>query len=262
MTYVVASGLLVALVSVYLALIAHLRGGLRDAPVVSDPGQVRVSPAVAGWLLRGFRSHVDDFVATLLDLVSRGVVDLGIASDEAASGWLDIAGLPEVVVETGDFVVVARRKSADELASHEEVLLDLVFVYVGKGREVVSLRAVRHYAHAHGAPYASALQVFAGAVERAAAEAHIYRPQSRALWLVFTPLALALGLAGTLLTEWIYMFIGVILGIGFIVDARRAVVPGPTARDAYRACLGLRRYLRDVGRMGKKPVASVEVWGA
>lgn len=111
-------------------------------PPLSDPDAVGVPPAVCGFLLRGCRQADEDFTATLLDLVDRGVV--------------------EVSPQPGDREDQLLTLHAGRLGAvwpHEDALLRLLFETAGE-HEALTLRDFDRFARERPREYERGLDEF------------------------------------------------------------------------------------------------------
>ncbi|MEE4276503.1 MAG: hypothetical protein V2J16_11625 [Thermoleophilia bacterium] len=233
------------------------------APYVRDPDAIGLPPAVCGWLLRKLTVDRDDLTSTLLDLVSRRVVKLKRTDEDGRLVEL-IPRDPGTAALR--YVLVLDRGRAVELWPHERALLGLLFGQVGAGRPMLTMDAIREFARREPERFATSLSECAQKTIETASELGI--PTDRrafdnldiAVWFV---LVVTLdGLFGSLMTgNIVFIAVAILMAVLMIVHLRLLVVPPPEARDAYVACLGLRRFLRDSLATAKslRPEA-VELW--
>lgn len=111
------------------------------APVepASDPDELGLPPALCGYLLRGARQADEDFAATLLDLVDRGVVEVSPQP-----------GDPD------DQLLTLHAGRLRTVWPHEDALLRLLFELAGE-HEAVTLRQFDRFARERRREYEQGL---------------------------------------------------------------------------------------------------------
>lgn len=253
-----------ALVSAIVYAVPRLR--MRAGPrYVRDPDEVGVPPAVAAWLLQRLSVDGSDVGATLIDLVSRRVLEFGVVDSSTRQGWIPVTESSTLRQSRGEYVFVLRPDRAVNLLPHEEVLIGMVFLQAGGGKRAVCMACIDGYAAGRRAEYRAALEVFSGAVEESAAMLGLgidRRSLSRqTVWAVCVSGLTLGGLIGMIVTgALIYLGVGLAAALALPWLLRRVVTPDDASLSAYRAARGLRRYLRDIGRMDEKRPQSVHVW--
>jgi hypothetical protein len=240
----------------------RLRAGSR---YVRDPDEVGVPPAVAAWLLQRLSIDGSDVGATLIDLVSRRVLEFGVVDRSTREGWIPVSASATLRHPRGDYVFVLCPDRAVDLLPHEEVLIGMVFLQAGGGKRAVSMACIDGYAAWRRAEYRAALEVFSGAVEESAATLGLgIDPRSASrqdVWAVCVSGFALGGLIGAIVSgALIYLGVGLAAAIALPWLLRRVVTPDDASQSAHRAARGLRRYLRDIGLMDEKVPQSVQVW--
>jgi hypothetical protein len=116
------------------------RSGLRPRRSRRDPDEAGVPPAVCGYLLRGCRQADEDFTATLLDLVDRGVVEVSPQPGDA-----------------DDQLLTLHAERLRQVWPHEDALLRLLFEVAGE-HEAVTLRQFDRFARERRREYERGLE--------------------------------------------------------------------------------------------------------
>lgn len=205
-------------------------------------------PAVVGALF-STSPGAEGMVATLLDLVRRGVVKLEAVADSSRSRLL----------YRGDTELTLERAAAPVLP-FEDRLLGAVFL---QGRERVSVGELRDWWGTHGAETERWYEAWWASVTAEAVRRGLLRGDPRRAFLYAVIFGMAICFASVLATPLLGFgtITGFAAGLAVGIWGSRHVSPlSPEGSRLRREYGRLRNYLRDFSRLAGQPPEAVAVW--
>jgi len=221
---------------------------LRDVPQPPQP------PAMAGLIWRMGGVDRDDFVATVLDLVLRGVIVLEPLVREKKR----LLGRDE----ERTYRLVLRRERLEGLLPYERQLVDLLFRTLGDGDEAV-VADLKKRAESRRDAVAREWQEWKGAVQSEGRRRRFFDPTADRMAAVGATVAAIAGVmsvAGAVFSGLLWLAAGAPLA-GLLLWGSRAIRRRSTeAAELHAQLAALRRYLKDFGRLQEKPPEAVVLW--
>jgi hypothetical protein len=213
-----------------------------------------VAPALVAWLWHDGRVSGTALVATIMDLVDRGVL----------TAVLEPSDLPDGPSDSCLRFAQGERDSLDHRRL-EASALNLMFTVDGR-RLSVTTDELRERA-SRSSRFARAARWWRDDVRYDAIEADLLDVASlRASWAAVGVGVLAMWLSmatydyytATRLNPW--TLVGIAVGATIVLLARRIVGRTQRAADLHARCVGLHAFLRDFGHLDEYPAYSVAVW--
>jgi uncharacterized membrane protein len=247
------------LAAVILAIFLYVRYGreprtafqaqyLRDFP---DP---RLSPALVGFIWEMGGVDQSAAMATLLDLVDRGVVGIERLTEHRA-------GLLGGHDET-DYEMTLHRDKLEGLEPHERGLLTFLFDDIAQA-DSFAMGELRDLAKANRTAWTSGYRDWKHLVEQAGErrgflDAAADRMAFAAAAAGF--IAAVAAAAAAIFAQYFWFFIGLAPAVAVIFVARAVKRRSQEAAELHAQYAAIRRYLKDFGRMDEKPPDSVVLW--
>ena len=251
-------GVLAPLAALLLALWAYYRYGREPATAFTaeylrEPPEPPLPPALAGFIWHGGGVDQSAAVATLLDLIDRGVVDVRRSVRPAAD--------PQDADET-DFRMTLREGGDEELDRGEDDLLDLLFGRPA-GRDGFLLGELPGLAQADRAGWAAGYGAWKEGVEQAGVRrGYLDADADRwAFWAATAGFlsAVAVGAAAVIAGDALFLA-GLAGAAGAVLVSRGVRRRSPQAAGLYAQYAAVRRYLRDFAGLPEEPPDSAALW--
>jgi len=221
---------------------------LRDIP------QPPLPPALVGFIWRMGSVSREDATATLLDLVTRGVVEIERVQTVEDGFFGDKTEI--------SYRLTRQREKERGLEEWEENLLDLMFDDMAHDDSFV-LSELKDKVKNHRSTVAIGYKQWTGKVTAAGADRGYLDPKADRMAFAGAAYgfvaAIASGGAAVLSQNW-WFLIGVGVSILLIVLARTIKRRSREAAELFAQYGALKRYMKDFGRMQEKPPDAVVLW--
>jgi uncharacterized membrane protein len=253
-------GIGIPLVALILVIVLYIRFGREPrpkfkAPYLRDIPAPSLPPALVGFVWRMGSVGREDATATLLDLINRGVIDIGRVE------WEEKHLLGGSSSKTSHKLTLHEER-LDELLPYEHHLVNFLFTEIAGGWSFV-IADLKDLAKAKRTQFAAGYKEFTDMVgEEGTKRGYLDAKADR---MAFTGAAfgfiaaVAAGVAG-IFGRFYWALIGLPVGIALIFVSRSIKRRSVEAAELYAQYQALRRYMKDFGRMDEKPPDSVVLW--
>ena len=252
-------GVVAPLAALALALFLYVRVGrepktmfqaqyLRDFP---DP---RLPPALVSYIWEMGSVDQDAAMATLLDLIDRGVV--GIERQTRHEDGL-FGGHDET-----DYQLTLQRERLDGLEPFEEGLLDFLFVDIA-GADSFAMDELRDMAKDKRVEWTKGYGQWKKDVDQAGEQRRFFDATAdrMAFWAATAGFAAAVAAgAAAIFAQYYWFFLGIAPAVIAVVVSRAVKRRSQEAAELHAQYAAIRRYLKDFGRLQEKPPDAVVLW--
>jgi uncharacterized membrane protein len=252
-------GVVVPLAALVLALVLYVRHGrepktafqaqyLRDFP---DP---RLAPALVSYIWEMGSVDNDAAMATLLDLIDRGVVAIEreVRHKDGLFGGRD---------ET-DYRLTLRRDHMSGLEPFERALLDFLFDDIADG-DSFAMDELRDVAKDKRVEWVKGYGLWKKGVEGAGEQRGFLDATAdrMAFWTVTIGFVAAVAAgAAAIFSQFYWFFLGIAPALVAILVSHSVKRRSQEAAELHAQYAAIRRYLKDFGRLDEKPPDAVVLW--
>lgn len=254
-----ALGVGVPLAAIVLVAVFYVRHGREPRPAfkaeyLRDLPQPDLPPALSGYIWRMGALQRDDMVATLLDLINRGVIGL-----ERVTIHKDrLFGRDEQVT----YRLSLHEERTGQLESFERKLVEFLFHDVVGGSSLM-LSELKALAKEHRVEFASGYAGWQQAVkEEGEGRGYLVARASLMAWVGAAAALVGIGaaVAAAVFSGWLWFLLGAPVCLGLFFAARGIRRRSAEAAELHAQYVALKRYLKDFGRMQEKPPDAVVLW--
>jgi uncharacterized membrane protein len=251
----------VPLAAIVIVVILYVRFGREPKPqfqsqYLRDIPQPPLPPALVGFIWRMGVVSREDASATLLDLVSRGVIDI----ERVVVKEKHLFGKGEGL----SYKLTLHEEKLDGLLPYEHHLVNFLFIEIAGGWSLV-LSDLKDMARTNRAAFAKGYSTWTEMAQQEGSERGYL--DSTADRMAFAGAAagfvaaVAAG-AAAILSGTFWFFIGIPVSIALIFVARAVKRRSLEAAELHAQYAALERYMRDFGRLQEKPPDAVVLWQA